>query len=155
VPDDQVTNGEYQPDATFKNRVAQYMGELVGGGWGFIGRDYNAAQPRVLSVNGATLVTSGAIGATLGETLVTFIKVKDVNGNPVVGNFRVLTNPATFTFTLAGMPQGTEVADSGFARVLTPAFFAYASCSPSRIVVRKVGRPFQGYRGRASKRRAA
>lgn len=155
IPDDQVSNGEYQPDASFKTRVAQYLSELAFGGWGFIGRDFNAAQPRVLSVNGATLVTSGAIGATLGETVVTFIKVKDTDGKPVVGNFRVLTNPSALTFTLAGIPQGTEVVDSGFARVLTPAFFAYASCSASRIVVRKVGRPFQGYRGRASKRRAA
>lgn len=153
IPDSQMQGGEYQPAATFKGYVTQFTNILADRGWGFIGRSLTALQPKILSIANGVLTTSGPLDAVVGETLVTFISVKDANGTPVVGNFRVTELVGDFQFRLEGLPSGLVVGASGYARKLTPIFVDYTSVTPIRAVVRKVGRPFEQYRGRASKRR--
>lgn len=154
IPDDVMEFGEYQANATYKGYVTQYCNALVNGGFGFIGRDLTQQVIRIKTIDGSTMVLYDSIGVTLGETLFTFIKVKDVLGSPIVGNFRVTALPGgVATYTMAGLPQNTSVVDSGSVRILVPQFCLYSSVTPARAVVRKVGRPFEQYRGRASKRR--
>lgn len=155
IPDDVMEFGEYQANDIFKGYVTQFCNALSGGGFGFMGRNLAATTSRIVSIEDNILTLNDAFGVTIGKTLFTFIGVKDVLGKPVVGNFRVVaaaTAPAHWV--LAGLPQGTVVANSGSVRVLEPQFCPYTSVSPARAVARKVGRPFEQYRGRASKRSA-
>lgn len=155
IPDITMHGGEYQPSGTYKGYVTQFCNLLADNGWGFIGRSLSAPQPKILSIAANVMTTSEGFDPVNGETLVTFIGVKDTSGRPVVGNFRVLSQPDDNAYLLEGLPQGLVVGASGYARKLTPVFLDYTTVTPIRAVVRKVGRPFEQYRGRASKRRTA
>ena len=155
VPDDVMVGGEYTPNSDYKGYVTQFGTALTNGGFGFMGRDLTATTSRIKSIENNIITPQDAFPANIGGTLLTFIGVKDVLGKAVVGNFRIVaaaTAPAHWV--LDGLPQGCVVENSGSVRVLTPIFAAYTSISPARAVVRKVGRPFEQYRGRASKRSA-
>lgn len=168
LPDEQITNGEYQPTVGYKGLVTTYLRNLspfgnpaMGGPWWFVGR--NTFPP---SVRVASLVPLG--GVTLDATLVTladttagvgdyirFHRVYDDSNNPVKGTYLVKAVPAVNTYTLTGIPQQKVSKPSGLCRKdeLTPV--AYLEVNVSRAVVKKIGRPFQQYRGRASNRTPA
>ena len=56
-------------------------------------------------------------------------------------------------FNLSNWPAGVAVKNSGSVRVDAVDNFTIIAVEPSRIVVRKVGRPFEQYRGKRSKKR--
>lgn len=153
IPDDQVAFGEYQPTPGFKTRVTQFCNLLTAGGWGFVGRDLTLGAQRVISI-AANVVTMSALptGAAVGEYLI-FNHVIDSAKKAVKGSY-LITAVSGATVTLAGFTGQTVTAPSGTARVDKPAFIAFTSVEPNRIKVRKVGRPFEPYRGRATKRSA-
>lgn len=153
VPDSVMVGGEYQPYASYKSNVTQFCNQLADAGWGFVARDLASTQAKILGIANNVMTTSAPLEAVIGETLVTFIGVKDVNGTPISGNFRVTELVDTLQFRLEGLPQGLTVGASGFARKLTPIFVDYTNVNPVRAVVRKIGRPFEQYRGRSSRRR--
>jgi len=151
MPDTQMVRGEYQPSDTFKNAVREFCDVLVAGQWCFVGRDLTLASQRVLSINGNTVTLAGSIAATLTVDSMRLLNVKDTDGNPVKGSFRVMDMGAVGVYTVMGL-TGVTAGESGAARLDRPILCPFSLVEPNRAVVRKVGRPFEGYRGRQSNR---
>jgi len=153
IPDGQVLQGEYQPTTAFRAHVSNYALTVVNGAWRFIGRDLSQPSQRVQSIVGQVVTLSGLIGAVVGTDYMRLNRVHDTLGNPVTGTYRIVAHDGAGVYTVQGMPNVT-VLNSGSARVDKITTYQYASVVPSRIVTRKVGRPSEAYRGRASKRSA-
>ncbi len=169
IPDAYVVYGEYQPDPNFKAAVTKYINFLTGGRQnvqgvtsGFIGRVLNNPVGRVQTVVAAaagagfnmTVTLSQDVGGTINQDYLRFHRVSDVNGNPIKGTYLIIGKAAN-VYTLQGTPNQNVTKPSGTARIDLLNLYPYTTIAPSRILVRKVGRPFQGYRGRASARTPA
>lgn len=156
IPDSQVLNGEYQPATNFINLVTRYRNLLVQGGWGFVGRVLTAASNSLVSIAAGAVVVqnAAALGIVVGD-YVRFYRATDDFGNPITGAFQVLAiNFGTNTLTLKGFdPTIAMTLGNGLLRVDLIAFFSNSTVETVRIVPRKVGRPFESYRGRRSNRR--
>lgn len=152
IPDDMVKFGEYQPNSSFKRSVTAFQTALINGGFGFLGRDLTLPVQRVLSIANNVITLTGVVGAVIGTDSIRLLNVKDVNGKPVQGAFRT-TAINGFAYTVIGL-TGVTAGESGSARVERPKVFLFNGLAANRAVVRKIGRPFEGYRGKASKRPA-
>lgn len=152
MPDPIMIGGEYQPFPAFSGLVTQFVNSMIGFNFGFIGRDLSQASVRVLKI-AANIITVEAIPAT-GLAVGDFVRlhrVFDVNGLPVKGAF-VVTAIAGLNINVQGL-NATVNDPSGTLRRDLLTFLPYQSISPIRAVVKKVGRPFEQYRGRRSKTR--
>lgn len=157
VPDSQVASGEYQPAALYKTYLTKYVNFIVGIPMTGISRDLTQPDSRVKSFSAGSLTTLSATGAA-AKDYIRFRRVKDDNGRPLEGSYLVTAVVAnadgTFSYTLFDSPAQTVSKPNGTARrdlLVNPVITAGV---PNRLVVRKIGRPFQLYRGRRSKRPA-
>lgn len=152
IPDEMMVGGEYKPTANFTTALNNFFTELTGGkGWSFLGRILSNDTGRVEAVAGGDLTTDLDLGLA---KYVRFLRVYNTNGDPVTGSFRItgIGGPPT-VYHLAGLPAGTVVANSGLCRSDAIALLSFNAVSFKRAVVRKIGRPSESYRGRASRRR--
>lgn len=153
MPDSIMIGGEYQPTPAFAGAVTLFCNSLVGLNFGFVGRDLAQASVRVNKI-AANVVTVDAIpgtGLAVGD-YIRFHRVTDDNGNPVKGAF-VVTGIAGNLLTVQGL-DATLTTPSGTLRRDLLQMFGFGPITPIRAVVKKVGRPFEQYRGRRSKVRA-
>jgi hypothetical protein len=151
MPDDYVVNGEYTPVPGFNQRVLNYIALLVSANWKFVGRDRSVPNARVLAIAGGVVTLAGPVGGLANNSFLRLNRVIDVNGNPVIGTF-LITAIAGNLYSVSGLGATSVVRPSGTARIDQIAVFPYSSGRTGRTVVRKIGRPFEQYRGRASKR---
>ena len=167
VPDSQVTFGEWQPDPQYRGAVTKYISAvMVGFGVGAplaaVTHDLAQQEVRVNSItplqdgNTATLVTSGATGTVPGG-YIRLHRVRDDDGLPVSGAFLVNATQAVGqgqqSYTIAGYLTAQKVTQpNGLARNDLLVVNGITAGVPNRIVVRKIGRPFEQYRGRRSRR---
>lgn len=151
MPDGMMTYGEYQPDTTFRGAVTRFCTELIDSGWCFLGRDLSNPVVRVLSIAAGNVTVSAGMGVAVGD-YIRLLRVFDNNGNSVQGSYRVTAFAGAGVMTLAGFDPAITAGESGSARKDTLALYGFSAVTPSRAVVRKVGRPFESYRGRRSKR---
>ncbi len=150
IPDAQFTGGEFQPDSPFLSFLNDYLSYLNTASWWFPGRDLTQASVRVLTVAAKVLTTDGPIaGAVVGD-FVRLLKVKDSNNQPVKGVFNIVAIAGN-TYTLNGIDASVVVVNSGRARLDRVVMCQIARADVDRAVVKKVGRPFEQYRGRRSK----
>ena len=152
IPDSVIVNGEYQPTASFKNKVTQFSNSIVDNDWCLLGRDLVQQNFRVLSITANVLTLNGNLVAADGISYIRFKGVRNTSGVPVSGSFLVSAQPGANQYTLVGLPQGTTVVNVGTARRDVIQLGNFSSVQPARIVVRKVGAPFEKYRGRSSRR---
>jgi len=151
IPDNIAFAGEYQPTPEFLDYFNVFRERVVSDGWGFIGRDMTIGSARVLSLNANLLTTDGLLGAIVGD-YVRFNRVFDSFGRPVSGAFRITAIHPANEYTLAGAGQFTVSEASGTVRRDELAFYDISGIHTGRIGTRKIGRPSEAYRGRASKR---
>lgn len=151
MPDEIMVRGEYQPGSTFKGLVTQFCNEIASQGWGFIGRDLAQPAFRVLAIAAGVVTLDGDAGGVVNTSYLRLNRVFDNNENPVKGAFRI-TAKAGNNYTLAGLDPAIVAAASGTARIDLVTWLDFATVVPSRAVVKKIGRPFEGYRGRQSNR---
>lgn len=153
IPDQEITEGEYQPDVNFNVAMNQFIQSLANVGW-------NAKSPfagvKVIAVTTAGIVTTVAndAGVTVGA-MRQFRKCRDTGGNLRSGQFLVTQiGPGTNQFTIMNWPWGATTGGTEGA-IATTQFvnFDPTQTTVGRAVVRKVGRPSVQYRGRRSKRR--
>ena len=152
IPDNQATGGEYRPQAAFDLVITRWINFLRQTQSQFLGRDLTQPNQRVVSIAAGVLTTGAALGAAAGD-YVRLLRVRDTFGRPVTGVYRV-TAVAGFAYTLQGLDPAVVVAGVGSARKDLLQLFPISGGETGRIRVKKVGRPFESYRGRASKRRA-
>ena len=155
LPDELVKNGEYAPFSGFRAALTRFITSLTANNWGFIGRDLTQPAIRVLGVQGGVLTTDGSSVILPGADWVRFHKVVDTLGRPVTGAFFAASSPSANHFVLTGFPTDVTVGPNGTVRRDIVARYNYTNITPGRVVVRKVGRPLEQYRGRRSKRRVA
>ena len=122
----------------------------------------NNPESRVVSITPADAVTHASVittqsatGAAVGDYII-LRRVRDDVGIPVKGSYLVSAIGATGNFTaytVVNGPEQTVTKPNGTCRTDKLTLAAYSGGQPNRLVARKVGRPFQQYRGRHSKRR--
>lgn len=153
MPDSIMVKGEYAPTADFKGKVTRYLNYIITQSWGFIGRDLTKPTAKIVSANPqGQIALQGAIGAQVNDT-VRLLNVRDEEGNPVIGTFPVTAvGNGGLLLTVANWPADTIVTNSGGVRVDAVKFLNINDAVVSRAVVRKIGAPFEKYRGRASKK---
>lgn len=155
IPDDMVTNGEYQPTRAFATAVTAYRNLLANtGSYGFLARDLTQPTSRVISIDvTGKLTCDGTIVGVAAGDFIRFRRTFDQNRKPVTGSYFVIAVPTPNTYTLQGITQ-IVVKPSGTVRKDVLNFLLFNGVSFNRIGVKKVGRPFEGYRGRRSRKSA-
>lgn len=156
IPDDQVQGGEFYPGPAFQAALAQFMNAY--GNFGFIGLDLNQPRASLAGIDaGGNVVVKNPPQPFLVNTMVTISRTVDV----ITGLFRRYVGKVD-TVTADG--SGFHVVgwtgnacNGGTAQVNVPIYcpFNISTMNVVRITLRKVGRPFEVYRGRRSKRRKA
>lgn len=156
LPDIQVVFGEYAGNVPYPNALNVYLGALTDVGAGGIVRDISGnPEARVVSLAGAVLTTQSTTGAAVGDYII-LRRVRDENGDPVTGSYLVSAAAVVggmFTYTLLNPPGQTVTKPNGTCRRDVLTFASYTGLNVGRLVYRKIGRPFQQYRGRRSRSR--
>lgn len=157
---------------SFPSSLTHYLNNLLGkdnatinGPVGFVGRVKTNQNARILSVTqtpnviplvpGNVVQLDGPIGAIANQSNVRFHRCYDVNGDPVKGSYLVSQIGVGNLYTLQGLTPTLVAVPSGTMRVDSVAMYDYQSLNVGQVVVKKIGRPSRGYRGRASAKTAA
>jgi len=149
IPDEMVILGEYSPTAQFRQFVGTMFQAL--GQWKFRGLDLSIARIPIVSYNEVTgLVTTFAAHGFAVDEVAQFSGLKEDQTDAATGYSRlVVAVPSSTTFTVLPKPIGRTFT-IGFVKRQS---FVYPTidslnCEPERAIVRKVGRPFDAFRGR-------
>ncbi len=154
LPDVQVVTGEYQPTAPFVVSANAFFARLQGSSFRARRRDKTKKQFKVSSISAAGLVTMiDATEEIAAGSRVQILRTIDPATGRRKGYFATITNFVDDRhFTISG----EKVIESNFGTLRAAAIVTAAFSSPdlanAEAVVRKVGRPFRAYSGRASKR---
>jgi len=159
IPDVFMTGGEFNPTATFKTQLTNLFNEWKSHPTGMVGRDLDQPLVRVLSITAGTLagdtnvLLDGPYPLLVAGDFLRWNNVKDDDGNPVQGSNRVVGFvPGGNTVVVRGLTGVFQPNPSGFARRDIAQYLVLNNFSWGRASIRKVGKPSQGYRGRASNR---
>jgi hypothetical protein len=154
IPDSVIVNGEYQPGLGFQQAFNAYVTALLEApAFGSVGRDLSQVAVRINGIAVNQLTTASVIpGLVNDSSYVRFVHARDDNGKPITGSYLVTAGAGTTLLTLANL-NVTMTRPNGLLRLDQIVFSPFIQVLPIKSVVRKIGRPSSGYRGRASKRR--
>lgn len=152
IPDDMVKEGEYIPTQAFTSAINLFFTNL--GGWRFRAEQANTPQADINSITVTGTTATVALDTSFDVSANTKVKITrcyDTFGRVVSGTFRYSPTD-TFHGTIQNWTHG--VCTGGRIRVFNIIYPLVQGVAPTnfRAIVRKVGRPLIGYRGRASKR---
>lgn len=148
-----VTEGEYAPGDIFRGNLDLFSRVLAEQQFRMRGRDLNVSTQTVVSIDNTGLVVTGAASGVAANQRVNFVRTRDIYRRPIKGNYLVDNVLGTTSFHVVGLAGRQTV--GGFVRLVQPPVYPLmlgGSFAPGRIVPRKVGRPFNQYRGRQSKK---
>jgi len=153
IPDGNVDGGEFQPTQGFQNAFAAFGSALVNEGFRFRAIDLSSAQ---VSIVGVTALGVFRLGGPLVFDVGSFIQIlraKNTNGVSVAGTYFVSAKVDAQNGTFLNWTGGT-VELKGKARVKSYIYplVAANTLEALQISTRKVGRPFNLYHGRATRR---
>jgi hypothetical protein len=155
VPDVQVVEGEAQFSAGFQAALIQYFNCMAG--WFFRGRDLSQTAVKIVSIavvaGVATVTTETNITFAVND-MVRILRTLDSGKNLRGGRFQVASvGPGSNVFTISNWTFGNTTGGSARKDAVVFAPVDFLNTSFGRVVSRRVGRPFVGYRGRRAKRR--
>jgi hypothetical protein len=156
IPDIMTQGGEFKPTPAYLGLLNTYLGLLKGGQWYFPGRVLSNPTSQIMSVGPAPLsqvLFDLPIDGATSPASVRLLRANDDAGNNISGVYRVLSGTGN-NIQLQGL-VGPMVKPTGLGRLDQIAMFVINSASVVKTVVRKVGRPTGGYRGRQSRRQVA
>lgn len=154
-PDAWVIEGELRPVFVALTALTTWQQRVVSDQFRFRARDLGTTIVKIASIS-----TTGAF--VLFEDLTfnvgDFLQIRrayDQFGRLVSGRYQVATKADARQGTLRLWPPDSSVTNNGTATKYVVSFPLVATngINISRIVTRKVGRPFEQYRGRSSRRR--
>jgi hypothetical protein len=153
VPDVFVQGGEFAPSGAYANAVATYFQALSN----FVFRGIDPASPvaQIFNVAGNGLVTlTGAVNPFAVNSIVTLSKVLN-NAQQFVTFKGLITaiGPLPNQFTVQNWTAGTCTGGTASQKAFGLWAMSQAQSKVARLVTRRIGRPFELYRGRRSKRR--
>jgi hypothetical protein len=151
IPDEMMQNGEYQPTPAYKGQLTAFINAVIGDAWSFPGLGLDQPAARISSTAAGKVTVDDATPFAVGN-YVTFLKCRDVNGKPVSGRFRVTAKDVN-TLTLDGLDPAIVTKNVGRLRRYAAGLLTINAIGIGRARVKKIGRPFDQYRGRASKKR--
>lgn len=156
IPDNQIIGGEFSPSVAYKLHVSDYLAGLRINSWSMVGKDFSQPAYGIVSITSGGLLTLKPGAALTAEVDSVLLRgVRNLQGRAVSGAFQLGTSPAANQWNLLGWDQANTVGTVGTVRKDIIALFDLTEAFASRIVVRKVGAPFERYRGKASRRAAA
>lgn len=146
LPDVFVRLGEFAPTAAYTGLLQTFFLRL--GDWHFRGRDLTQTAFTIISISSVGLVTTQLPHGYAINDRVRILRTLTAAGN-VVGELAYVTvvNSAT-SFTLNVWTHGSSVGGTVRKEVIIFPQVEDTAISISRVVTRRVGRPFVGYRGR-------
>lgn len=153
MPDSMIFSGEYAPTAGFTTALNTYLSEL--NGWYFKGRDLTLPSAGISTIaEDGTFVLTGALAFDVNS----IVQIRRTNlpfGRQAgaIAYVQTKTDSTHGKLYQANWPYG--ITKGGTIRIFHDQFFALSSAT-ARIrgsVVKKVGRPFDQFRGRQSARR--
>lgn len=153
TPDARILEGEYIGTEDYNRRLVNFLRMLQQ--WRFRARDFTNSVWPIWNVTNAGVVQLNAASTLSVGNIVQVLRTRDGFGDQVGGMFRVgtVTNASNITLDAwtFGATNGGKVRINSFVYPLVDS----ADIVPenARAVMKKVGRPFGAFRGRASKRR--
>lgn len=157
IPKNQTKGGEMSTTGFYDLALKAWKNALVGGAWAMVGRNLAAPSYNIVGIAGPIVTTAVPIaGVVENQTYLQLVRSYDVNGVAVRGTFLCTAkNDVTKQYTLQNLNVTAHA--SGLIRVATLAIVQIAPIEnvSVRVVEKKVGRPFEAYRGRASRRKKA
>jgi len=151
LPDARVVEGEYAPSVAFTTAFTAYANALSG--FLFRGKNLAADQAEINFIDANGVATLNGPLATSAGTMVQIKRTIDANEHSFSGRFKVGTGPTSSVVPLinwqAGLTQGGIMQ---LYQIIYPNV-DISNVTLGRVIVKKVGRPFTGYRGRRSNRR--
>lgn len=152
LPDARVNEGEYSPSSIYTNKLIQFLLELEQ--WNFRGRNLAATTVPILTIDNAGVFQLEADSAIAVNDMVRVLRTNLATGGQFGGRFRVSAKPTARTGTLAdwtaGPAAGGRIRADSIIYPVVPGGLKPEDVI-SRVVTRKVGRPFAGYSGRDSR----
>lgn len=157
VPDIRSIGGAFSKSRTWENHVEHLIGILTAG-FGMMALDKTQPLLNLISITTGGLVTTATPHGYVANDQIRFFRTSDIYRQTVTGTWIVSgTPPSTTTFQLANYASAGDVVfgpvNKGKVRKLVYAFSGFSEGDMGQITTRKVGRPFDLYRGRASRRR--
>jgi len=152
-PDEFVSKGEAKLTDAMTGFLRAYKRKIIDEGWMFRGikMDVPTVEISTISGGGAITVNDDFVSPGVGKKVqVLRTKVSGTRDDFAGGNFKVLAAADARHITIAGWDGGE--CENGRLRAYSHDFFPITSIEDEAIFVRKVGRPFFQYRGRASSR---
>lgn len=152
IPDKYVVEGEYSPDRPFADALRKFFQTGLINLY-FKGKDKTQAKIDIVSVSALQVVTTVLPhGLAVGDS-VTIGRNKITAGGAIqkaTGLVVSVASGTVFTTESLNLQAGT----GGYTQKQVVVYVQVdpGNVEPSRVVVRKVGRPFAGYRGRAGKK---
>lgn len=153
IPDGNVEGGEFQPTQGFQTSFTAYGVALVNEGFRFRAIDLTSPQVSVVGITALGVFTLGAPLTFAVGSFIQLLRVKNTGGVSVAGTYYVSARVDGQNGTFLNWTGGT-VELKGKARVKSYIYplVAASTLEALQISTRKVGRPFNLYHGRATKR---
>jgi len=152
MPDARIELGEYHKETTYNTSLVNFLKRLNSSIWRFRGRDLSqTAFPLISIADNGTFVTEGAT-TLLGSQMVRVLRTNLSTGKQKGGRYKISSMISSSSGILLNWDLGDTT--EGKIRLDVEVFPQYGPMldPKPRIVSRKVGRPFTGFRGRASKK---
>jgi len=152
LPDERVVKGEYDKETVYNSALVNFLKKLNASIWRFRGRDLSQIAYPLLSIadNGTFVTEAGT--ALLGSQMVRVLRTNTSTGKQRGGRYKI----SSMISSSSGILLDWDLGDTTEGKIrldaeVFPQYGLIADPKP-RIVSRKVGRPFSGFRGRASNR---
>jgi len=150
IPDSMVVRGEYSPSFAFISAITSYFIAL--GNFNFPGLDQTENVYDVLTVNAAGIVTTSVANNWAIGNRIHFSSIKKTSGTLIATDQQVLAlGPGLNQVTLSAWPYGDCTGGKAQRITINLYLMDTSQANVDRASVRKVGRPFDQYRGRRSK----
>jgi hypothetical protein len=149
IPDPVIIEGEYSPTVAYFTAVVNFMKSLSQ--FSFRGRDLTLPSLDIISITALGLIQfAAAVPFNPLDRIRIKLVTPAVGQNRVGGVFVASGIPTATTVQLLAWPFGAGT--GGFARKDATVYpiVDLPGTEVERVIVRKVGRPFTQYRGRAS-----
>lgn len=148
VPDLMVVEGEYSPTTGYSRALDSYFKALTF--FQFRARDLTLPTVPIHDVAAdGTITALGPLSLALLDQ-VRVLRTKDSGSRLRGGVFLVTATTATNVVRVASWPYGATTGGKVRKEAYAYPFIDGDSATPGRIIVHKVGRPFDQYRGRRS-----
>jgi len=150
VPDARVVGGNYSPSTDYDRRLGIFYAGLRNG-WVMRGANMGNQKSPIISIDTTGVVTTSIAHGLAAEQRVQILRTIMPNDRQKGGVYTVMAPVTATTFKIAA--DFTLPTHGGKARKYEIVNPNYGACELQRVVVKKVGRVFFPYRGRASVRR--